>query len=111
LERAAESHGLAAKWGGRQVRKWTCHYLKTRELPKSCTGHHAKVFSLLSDPAIAAELQAYVHLNKWEIDPEKLAKFSQAKLIPKVAEQYLQHITHNEMPHGLKHYMEYELFP
>jgi hypothetical protein len=111
LECVAKSRGFAAKWGGRQVRKWTYHYLKTRELPKSHTGHHAKVFSLLSDPALAAELQAYVHLNKWAIDPKKLAKFSQAKLILKVAEQYLQHITHNEMPHGLKRYMEYELFP
>jgi hypothetical protein len=45
------------------------------------------------------------------MDPKKLSKFSQNKLVPKAAEQYLQHITHNEMPHGLKQYMEYELFP
>jgi hypothetical protein len=69
------------------------------------------VFLLLSDPAIAAELWAYVHLNKWAMDPKKLSKFSQDKLVPKAAEQYSQHITHNEMPHGLKRYMEYELFP
>jgi len=110
-EHAAESRGFAAKWGGRQVRKWTRDYLRTGELPKSHIGHHAKVFSLLSDPAIAAELRAYVCSNKWAMDPEKLAKFSQSKLVPKAAEQYLQHITQNEMPRGLKQYMEYELFP
>ena len=70
-----------------------------------------KVFSLLSDPAIAAELQAYVHSNKWAMDPEKLSKFSQNKLIPNAANKYLQHITQNEMPHGLQRYMEYKLFP
>jgi hypothetical protein len=110
-ERTAESCGFAAKWGGRQVRKWTHHYLKTRDLPKSRIGHHAKVFSLLSDPAIAAELRAYVHSNKWAMDPEKLSQFSQDKLVPKVANEYLQHITQNEMLRGLKKYMEYELFP
>ena len=110
-ERTAKSHGFAAKWGGRQVCKWTCHYLKTRDSPTSRIGHHAKVFSLLSDPTIAAELRVYVHLNKWAMDPEKLSQFLQDKLVPKVANEYLQHITQNEMPHGLKKYMEYELFP
>ena len=28
-ERAAESHGFATKWGGRQVQKWTRHYIQT----------------------------------------------------------------------------------
>jgi hypothetical protein len=69
------------------------------------------MFLLLSDPAIAAKLRAYVRSNKWAMDPEKLSKFSQDRLVPKAAEQYLQHITHNEMPRGLKRYMEYELFP
>jgi hypothetical protein len=110
-QRAAESRGFAAKWGGRQVRKWTRHYLKTRDLPKSRIGRHAKVYSLLSDPAIAAELRAYIRSNKWAMDPEKLSKFSQDKLAPKAADKYLQQITQNEMPHGLKRYMEYELFP
>ena len=59
LLRAAESHRFAAKWGGRQVCKWTRHYIQTQDLPKS------KVYSLLSDPDIAAELRAYVCSNKW----------------------------------------------
>ena len=105
-ERAAESRGFAAKWGGRQVRKWTRHYIQTRDLPKSRIEQHAKVYSLLSDPAIAAELRAYVHSNKWAMDPEKLSKFLQDKLIPKAANKYLQHITQNEMLCGLKRYIE-----
>jgi hypothetical protein len=108
---AAEICGFAAKWGGHQVCKWTCHYLKTRDLPKSCIGCHAKVYSLLSDPVIAAELWAYIHSNKWAINLEKLSKFSQDKLTSKPADKYLQQITQNEMPHSLKRYMEYELFP
>lgn len=74
-------------------------------------GQHAKVFMLLSDPIVAAEFQAYVRLNKWAMDPEKLTAFSENKLVPTVADKYLCNITRNEMPHGLKKYMEYELFP
>ena len=55
-ERAAESHGFAAVWGGQLLRSWTCEYTETRKLPVSKHGCHAKVFSLLKDPAIAAEL-------------------------------------------------------
>ena len=69
------------------------------------------MYSLLSDPAIAAELRAYVRSNKWAMDPGKLAEFTLGKLVPEAARQYLEHITTKEMPHGLKRYMEYELFP
>lgn len=70
-----------------------------------------KVYSLLSDPAIAAELRTYVRSNKWAMDPEKLAKFSKNELVPKAADEYLRLITREEMPRGLKKYMDYELFP
>jgi hypothetical protein len=43
------------------------------------------------------------------MDPEKLVAFSANKLVP--ADEYLHNITHNEMPRGLKKYMEYKLFP
>jgi hypothetical protein len=43
-KQAAETHGFAANWGGRQVRSWTRQWMKTRELPKSMQGHHAKVY-------------------------------------------------------------------
>ena len=45
------------------------------------------------------------------MDPEKLMAFSANKLVPAVADEYLHNITNNEMPQGLKKYMEYELFP
>jgi hypothetical protein len=110
-EQVAESRGFAAKWGGRQVCKWTHHYIQTRDLPRPLVGNHAKVYSLLSDPDIAAELRAYVHSNKWAMDPEKLAKFSQDQLVLRAAHEYLEHIMQNEMPLGLKRYMDIELFP
>jgi hypothetical protein len=58
-ERAAESHGFKAKWGGRNVRSWTCKWLKDRALPEGRRGCHGKVYSLLDDPAIKAELCAF----------------------------------------------------
>ncbi|KAG2750889.1 hypothetical protein P692DRAFT_20847015 [Suillus brevipes Sb2] len=110
-ECAAEAHGFAAKWGGRQLRGWTRKWLIKRELPVSRQGHHAKVYSLLSDPAIASELRLYVQLNKWVMDPEKLTQFTENQLIPSTADKYLQQIVHDEMPRGLKRYMEDEPFP
>jgi hypothetical protein len=70
-----------------------------------------EVFTLLSDPVICAELRSYVRSNKWSMNPEKLAKFSQNKLVPEVAAKYAHHITNIEMPQGLKKYLEVELFP
>ena len=60
---------------------------------------------------IAAELRAYICSNEWVTDPEKLSKFSKDQLVPKAAEEYLCLITKEEMPWGLKKYMELELFP
>lgn len=68
-------------------------------------------FSLLSDPAICVELCLYVHSNKWAMDPAKLAEFLKNKMVPNAAEKYLCHIVDEEMPCGLKQYMEVELFP
>jgi hypothetical protein len=72
---------------------------------------HAKVYLLLSDPTVAAELQAYVHSNKWALDPSKLALFTANKLVSTAADQYSHHIIHKEMCCGLKKYLELELFP
>ncbi|KAJ8580330.1 hypothetical protein M405DRAFT_890518, partial [Rhizopogon salebrosus TDB-379] len=110
-ERSAETHGFAVKWGGRQLRGWSVHWLQTRELPKSLKGQHAKVYSLLSNPTVAAELRAYVRSNKWAVNPAKLAQFARNQLIDTAADQYLHHIIQEEMPRGLKQYMEIELFP
>jgi hypothetical protein len=105
--RAAESHRFAAKWGSRNLHSWT----KNHALPISLQGQHAKVYTLLSDPAIAAELRAYIHSNKWAINPDKLRQFSKNELLPDAADKYLRHLIRKEMPLGLKKYMEQELFP
>ncbi|KAJ7920054.1 hypothetical protein B0H13DRAFT_2319833 [Mycena leptocephala] len=58
-----------------------------------------------------AELRSYVRSEKWAMDPEKLVEFSQQKMVPAAADKYLRKITEEEMPAGLKKYMEVELFP
>jgi len=110
-QRAAESQGFAEKWGGRLVRRWVRSWVDGRKLPVSLQGCHVKVFTLLSDPVICAELRSYVRSNKWSMNPEKLAKFSQNKLVPEVAAKYAHRVTNIEMPQGLKKYLEVELFP
>jgi len=57
------------------------------------------------------ELRTYMRSNKWALDPEKLAAFTKNQLIPAEAEKYAHKIIDNEMPSGLKLYMELELFP
>src|SRR6266404_3168620 len=45
-ERAAKSQGFAAKWGGRNLRLWTCAWIRERCLPQSKKGWHGKVYML-----------------------------------------------------------------
>jgi hypothetical protein len=45
------------------------------------------------------------------MNPIKLAEFAMGRVLPEAAKEYLQHIVNEEMPHGLKKYMEIELFP
>ena len=73
--------------------------------------HHIKVFTLLSDPAVCAELQSYVRSNKWALNPAKLVAFTWDELIPAKAEKYAHQIIDKEVPVGLKKYLEVELFP
>ena len=68
-------------------------------------------FTHFSVPTNATKLGAYVYSNKWVMNPGKPAQFTNNELIPSVANKYLYHILYNKMPHGLKNYMEYELFP
>ncbi|KAG2120243.1 hypothetical protein DEU56DRAFT_873874 [Suillus clintonianus] len=103
-EMAAETNGFAAKWGGRQVRGWTREWMRTRMLPVSQWGRHAKISSLLDDPAIASELRTFMRSNKWSMDPQKLAKFTNNELLHTEATKYLEGL-------GLKRYIELELFP
>ncbi|KIK01756.1 hypothetical protein K443DRAFT_122247 [Laccaria amethystina LaAM-08-1] len=110
-ERAAESQGFAARWGGRRVRKWSRDWVAFRALPVSKRGHHSKVYSLLDDPKIKAELRAYVRSNKWAMNPGKLAEFAKGNMLPAAADKYLRDVVQSEMPKGLKKYMDLELFP
>ena len=89
---AAHSQKFAPKWGGCQVQSWAKGWVEERQLPESKRGCHAKVGSLLSDPAVAAKLKAYLQSNKWAMNPSKLAKFSKNELIPSAAESYLHQI-------------------
>ncbi|KAG1732059.1 hypothetical protein EDB19DRAFT_1640483 [Suillus lakei] len=110
-ERAAEANGFAAAWGGRQLRSWTHQWINNRKLPESMRGHHTKVATLLAIPSIATELHTYLRSNKWSINPEKLAKFTNNEMIIKEADLYLKNVVNDEMPNALKRYIELELFP
>ena len=110
-ERAAEAQGFAAKWGGRKVRAWAEAWINQGELPSSRRGRHIKIFTLLEDPEIRAELRSYVRSNKWAIDPAKLAEFTAQKMVPTVAKEYGTHLMTNAIPKGLKQYLELEFFP
>ena len=110
-EMAAESHGFAKHWGGRLVGRWVRDWLQHRELPLSSRGQHIKLFTLLDDPAICAEMRSYLRSNEWSMNPQKLALFSKNEMIPAEAAKYLTQIVDKEMPWGLKKYLELELFP
>lgn len=87
-ERAAESQGFTAKWGGRLVCQWVREWVARRELSVSSYGAHGKVYSLLNDSAVHAELRSCSRSNKWSMDPTKLSKFVKVKSIP-TTEKYI----------------------
>jgi hypothetical protein len=109
--RAAESHGFSEVNGSRDLARWTREWVEKRELPVSQRGCHSKVYSLLEEPGVKAELRAYVRSNKWAMDPGKLAEFTKGQMIPKVAKEYAKELAENEMPRGLQKYVQIELFP
>jgi hypothetical protein len=64
----------------------------------SSHGSHSKVYSLLDDPSIRMELRSYLRLNKWSVDPTRLAEFVKKKSIPTAADKYIRHVVDEEMP-------------
>lgn len=74
-------------------------------------GCHGKVFSLLEDPDVRAELRSWLRTNEWSMNPVKLAEYTQAKIITPEVEKYLQDVALKEMPRGLIHYINTVLFP
>lgn len=109
-QRAAEANGFA-KYGACQLHTWTRTWLNSCDLPTSQRSCHTKVYSLLNDPSIAAECRAYLRSHKWSMNPETLAKFTAGKLVGSAAKKYLEQLVNEEMPTGLKKYLELELFP
>jgi hypothetical protein len=65
---------------------------------------------MLTCPTLKAG-NTYLCSNKWSINPTKLAAFTAKTLIPAEAKKYAHKLVENEMPNGLKQYMETELFP
>ncbi len=110
-ECTSEALGFSPKWGAHLVRQWTFAWLNKRGLPKSHRGHHRKAFSLLENPTVCAELHSYLRSNKWAVNPKMLQDFMEKKMVPDEAKKYLDNMVNKEMPHGLKQYMEVELFP
>ena len=45
------------------------------------------------------------------MNPQKLVEFSEQKMIPEAAKKYMHRVVDEEMPRGLKQYMELVLFP
>jgi len=110
-EAAAASHGFSPYWGSRMVRSWVREWIKDRSLPESDRGSHAKVWSLLSDPIIRAEIRSYLRSNKWAMSPAKCQSFLNNELLPEKAKEYAKDIATVEMPQGLQKYLEKELLP
>jgi hypothetical protein len=109
---AAECHGFARNWGGRNICLWIQDWIKNRKLPDSSKrGCHAKTFSFLSDPAVSAELRSWLRTNKWCMNPERLQEYSRVTIVTEEHRKYIDHINHVEMPNGLKQYLELQLFP
>lgn len=109
---AAEAQRFKGDWNpARLVRLWTRAWVDEREMPESKKGAHAKAYTLLSNPTIAAILRSFLRTKKWAMDPQKLAEFTKNTMVPAEAKKYAERIVNEEMPRGLKKYLEVELFP
>ncbi|KAJ3911371.1 hypothetical protein F5877DRAFT_93793 [Lentinula edodes] len=107
---SAETNGFSPNHGSRLLHGWTREWIRSRDLPTSSRGSHAKVFLMLSDPALRTEIRSYLRSNKWLTNPDKLRLFINREMLPTAAKDYAKHITGTEMPEGLKKYLELELF-
>lgn len=81
------------------MKKW----VTACELPESSRGSersHVKVYSLLKDPTIRAELRSYPRTNKWTWSMD-LAKLSEYVKMMSIAgtEKYVHNLVDEEMPH------------
>ncbi|KAI0030465.1 hypothetical protein K488DRAFT_79611 [Vararia minispora EC-137] len=107
----AEAHQFSPSWGARLVRRWTQQWIQTRALPESNRGWHEKISSILSDPAVRAAISTYLRSHKWCSDPTRLQKLLKNELTPDEAGAYAQKLVSDEMPRGLKQYLESTVLP
>ncbi|KAJ3898444.1 hypothetical protein F5879DRAFT_1067473 [Lentinula edodes] len=108
---AAEANNFSLNWGSRCIRQWTQNWIKTRVLPQSSRGRHTKVYSLLSEPAARDAIRGYLRTNKWSVNPPRLKKLFANELAPDEAREYAKQIISQEMPRGLKGFVEEHLLP
>ncbi|KAJ3847597.1 hypothetical protein EV368DRAFT_87552 [Lentinula lateritia] len=108
---AAEANNFSLNWGSHCIRQWTQNWIKTRVLPQSSRGRHTKVYSLLSEPAARDAIRGYLRTNKWSVNPPRLKKLFANELAPDEAREYAKQIISQEMPRGLKGFVEEHLLP
>lgn len=108
---AAEANGFSVGWGARLARKWTQAWIRDRALPTSHRGQHAKIASIFSEPAVRAAMSSYMWSHKWSMNPAKLKMLLNNELSPEEARDYAQTIVSQEMPQGLKNFVETTILP
>ncbi|KAJ3812871.1 hypothetical protein F5876DRAFT_36415 [Lentinula aff. lateritia] len=108
---AAEANNFSLNWGSHCIRQWTQNWIKTRVLPQSSRGRHTKVYSLLSEPAARDAIRGYLRTNKWSVNPPRLKKLFANELALDEAREYAKQIISQEMPRGLKGFVEEHLLP
>ncbi|KAH8922847.1 hypothetical protein BT69DRAFT_1219788 [Atractiella rhizophila] len=109
---AAAAHRFGMSYGAKNIRSWADRFeTEQGALPMSNRDQHAKTFSLLNDPEHCEMLRAWVRQEKENMDPAKLAAYSQNVLIPSQLEKSVKEELHTEMPMRLKGYLEETFFP
>ncbi|KAJ3984700.1 hypothetical protein F5890DRAFT_1411020 [Lentinula detonsa] len=108
---AAEAAMFAKDWGSRLVRRWVRDWINVRSLPQSNRGRHSKINSVLSDSTAREAIRTYLRSNKWALNPQKLEQLMKGELVSEEASEYRREIEHNEMPRGLKVFIEEKVLP
>ncbi|KAH8922852.1 hypothetical protein BT69DRAFT_1334347 [Atractiella rhizophila] len=109
---AATAHRFGMSYGAKNIRSWADRFeTEQGALPMSNHGQHVKTFSLLNDLEHYEMLRAWVQQEKENMDPAKLAAYSQNVLNPSQLEKSMREELHNEMPIRLKGYLEETFFP
>ncbi|KAH9911953.1 uncharacterized protein BXZ73DRAFT_93304 [Epithele typhae] len=110
--KAAEANQFARNWGSRLVRLWVHEWVATRTLPESHRGAHSKITSLLTDPAARDAIRTYLRSNKWTVrNPRKLQSLLKNEMESGDVMNYVSSILSEDIPLGLKHFIDTVLLP